>query len=127
MFVHIDRNPNKLDYKSHHDLIATALIAKGAKTKEIEYKLNKMNHEKAYKILSDYGKHCKQKINDIEEEVKVKALVCFKIFQFYLIQIFLHTHPFSFLSLSSTPGSCVKMPNSHGFLPTKYREARSIL
>uniref|UniRef100_A0A915LIB4 RING-type domain-containing protein n=1 Tax=Meloidogyne javanica TaxID=6303 RepID=A0A915LIB4_MELJA len=54
----------------HHDLIATALIAKGAKTKEIEYKLNKMNHEKAYKILSDYGKHCKQKINDIEKEVK---------------------------------------------------------
>jgi len=41
-----------------------------------------MNHEKAYKILSDYGKHCKQKINDIEKEVKVKAVVCFKNFNF---------------------------------------------
>nr|CAD2179487.1 unnamed protein product [Meloidogyne enterolobii] len=75
MFAHIDRNPKKLDYKYHHDLIARVLIAKGAKPEEIEYKLNKMNDEKAYKILSDYTNQCEQKIKDIEKEVKVKALM----------------------------------------------------
>nr|CAD2182370.1 unnamed protein product [Meloidogyne enterolobii] len=75
MFAHIDRNPKKLDYEYHHDLIARALVAKGDKPDEIEYKLNKMNHKEAFKILSDYKNHCEQKIKNIEKEVKVKALM----------------------------------------------------
>uniref|UniRef100_A0A915NER5 Uncharacterized protein n=1 Tax=Meloidogyne floridensis TaxID=298350 RepID=A0A915NER5_9BILA len=62
--------------KQYRDLIGRALIAKGAKTEEIEYKLNKMKENEALDLLRDYYKYCHQKIKDIENEVKEKANDC---------------------------------------------------
>uniref|UniRef100_A0A915MM77 RING-type domain-containing protein n=1 Tax=Meloidogyne javanica TaxID=6303 RepID=A0A915MM77_MELJA len=59
--------------KQYRELIGRALIVKGAKTEEIEYKLNKMRDKEALDLLRDYYEYCHQKIKDIEKEVKEKA------------------------------------------------------
>jgi len=64
--------------KQYRELIGRALIVKGAKTEEIEYKLNKMRDKEALDLLRDYYEYCHQKIKDIEKEVKEKANVCFR-------------------------------------------------
>ncbi|CAK5062973.1 unnamed protein product [Meloidogyne enterolobii] len=61
----------------YRDLIGRALIVKGAKTEEIEYKLNRMKDKEALDILRDYYEYCQQKIKDIEKEMNEKANVGF--------------------------------------------------
>lgn len=36
-----------------------------------------MDYREAFKILSEYGLDCDQKIKKIEREVKIHALVCY--------------------------------------------------
>uniref|UniRef100_A0A915PDM8 RING-type domain-containing protein n=1 Tax=Meloidogyne floridensis TaxID=298350 RepID=A0A915PDM8_9BILA len=59
--------------KQYRELIVRALIAKGVKIEEIEYKLNKMRDREALELLRDYYEYCHQKIKDVEKEVKEKA------------------------------------------------------